>query len=93
MRSSRMTLRAVLAVKGGDDVYTPVIVSSTAAFLNLICIIGFNMLYSKLAVKLTDMEMPRTQSEYDDSLTLKMYLLQFVNCYSSIFYIALFKGK
>ncbi|XP_022645886.1 anoctamin-1-like isoform X2 [Varroa jacobsoni] len=89
----RMTLRAALALKGGDDVYTPVIVSSTAAFLNLMCIIGFNMLYSRLAVKLTDMEMPRTQSEYDDSLTLKMYLLQFVNCYSSIFYIALFKGK
>lgn len=37
--------------------------------------------------------MPRTQTEYDDSLTLKMYLLQFVNCYSSIFYIAFFKGK
>ncbi|KAK8788908.1 hypothetical protein V5799_021318 [Amblyomma americanum] len=38
-------------------------------------------------------EMPRTQTEYDDSLTLKLYLLQFVNCYSSIFYIAFFKGK
>ena len=31
--------------------------------------------------------------EFEDSLTLKMYLLQFVNYYASIFYIAFFKGK
>lgn len=35
----------------------------------------------------------RTQTEFDDSLTLKIYLLQFVNYYASIFYIAFFKGK
>ncbi|CAH1800011.1 unnamed protein product [Owenia fusiformis] len=39
------------------------------------------------------MECLRTQSEYDDSLTLKLYMLQFVNYYSSIFYIAFFKGR
>lgn len=38
-------------------------------------------------------ELHRTQTEFDDSLTLKMFLLQFVNYYSSIFYIAFFKGK
>lgn len=37
--------------------------------------------------------MPRTQTEFDDSLTLKIYLLEFVNYYASIFYIAFFKGK
>jgi anoctamin-1 len=37
--------------------------------------------------------MPRTQTDFDNSLTLKMYLLQFVNYYSSIFYIAFFKGR
>lgn len=42
---------------------------------------------------LTEQELPRTQSEFEDSLTLKMYLLQFVNHYASIFYIAFFKGK
>lgn len=35
----------------------------------------------------------RTQTEFDDSLTLKIYLFQFVNYYASIFYIAFFKGK
>lgn len=38
-------------------------------------------------------ELLRTQTEFDDSLTLKIYLLEFVNYYASIFYIAFFKGK
>lgn len=50
-------------------------------------------LYSWLAVYLTELELHRTQTEFDDSLTLKMYLFQFVNYYASIFYIAFFKGK
>lgn len=46
-----------------------------------------------LAEYLTELELLRTQTEFDDSLTLKIYLLQFVNYYASIFYIAFFKGK
>lgn len=38
-------------------------------------------------------ELPRTQTDYENSLTLKMFLFQFVNYYSSCFYIAFFKGK
>jgi len=49
--------------------------------------------YDWLAVKLTEMELLRTQTEFDDSLTLKIYLFQFVNYYTSIFYIAFLKGK
>ena len=40
---------------------------------------------------MTDLELNRTQTEYDDSLALKIYLLQFINYYASIFYIAFFK--
>ncbi|XP_064489582.1 anoctamin-2-like isoform X2 [Ornithodoros turicata] len=90
----RMSVRTVLSLRTeAVSSYVPLITSSTAALLNLLCILLFNMVYTKLAVYLTELEMPRTQTEYDDSLTLKMYLLQFVNCYSSIFYIAFFKGK
>lgn len=49
-------------------------------------------MYDRVAVVMTDIENHRTQSEYDDSLTLKLYLLQFVNFYSSIFYIAFIQG-
>lgn len=44
------------------------------------------------AVALTA-ELPRTQTDYENSLTMKMFLFQFVNYYSSCFYIAFFKGK
>lgn len=50
-------------------------------------------IYTWLAERLTEVELLRTQTEFDDSLTLKIYLLQFVNYYASIFYIAFFKGK
>ena len=39
------------------------------------------------------LELHRTQSDYDDSFITKMYLFQFVNFYSSLFYIAFLKGK
>ena len=38
-------------------------------------------------------EMHRTQTEYEDNLTFKVFVFQFVNFYASIFYIAFFKGK
>ncbi len=49
-------------------------------------------MYDKVAEIMTNRENHRTQSEYDRSLTLKLYFLQFINFYSSIFYIAFFQG-
>ncbi|KAJ8977505.1 hypothetical protein NQ317_017123 [Molorchus minor] len=65
----------------------------TAACINLVFIVIFNYIYTYVAEYLTEFELLRTQTEFDDSLTLKIYLLQFVNYYASIFYIAFFKGK
>lgn len=73
--------------------YQIVFLPATTAVLNLIIITALNYLYDYLAVYLTNMEYRRTQTEYDESLTLKIYLFQFVNYYSSIFYIAYLKGK
>lgn len=73
--------------------YQIVFLPATAAVLNLVIITALNYLYDYLAVYLTNMEYRRTQTEYDESLTLKIYLFQFVNYYSSIFYIAYLKGK
>lgn len=73
--------------------YTVMILPATAAILNLIIITILNYVYDYLAVYLTNIEYRRTQTEYDESLTLKIYLFQFVNYYSSIFYIAFLKGK
>ncbi|BFZ24946.1 hypothetical protein BsWGS_27984 [Bradybaena similaris] len=51
------------------------------------------MIYGRLAFLLTDWEYLRTQSEYDSSITLKLFVFQFINCFSSIYYIAFFKGQ
>ncbi|XP_065163177.1 anoctamin-5 isoform X2 [Atheta coriaria] len=91
----RMSVLTALRVYG-DRVTTSsaiLFTTSTAASINLCCIIVFNWLYTYVAEYLTELELLRTQTEFDDSLTLKIYLLQFVNYYASIFYIAFFKGK
>ncbi|KAK9512825.1 hypothetical protein O3M35_001156 [Rhynocoris fuscipes] len=91
----RMSVLAALSVYGDAVIssYAILFTTTTAATINLICIVCFNWVYSCLAEYLTELEMLRTQTEFDDSLTLKMYLLQFVNYYASIFYIAFCKGK
>ena len=68
-------------------------ISTTGAAINLVCIMIVNQIYSYFAVYLTEWELIRTQTEFDDSLSLKIYVLQFVNYYGSIFYVAFFKGQ
>ncbi|XP_005300362.1 anoctamin-5 isoform X2 [Trachemys scripta elegans] len=73
---------------------TPQLATSvTASCLNFVIIMILNFLYEKIAVWITDMEIPRTHLEYENRLTMKMFLFQFVNYYSSCFYVAFFKGK
>ena len=69
------------------------IVSATAATINLIFINILKLLYGRVADKLTDWENPRTRTDYEDSFTLKMFWFQFANTYASIFYVAFFKGN
>ena len=68
-----------------------VIISFTASCISLIVIIFLNIIYQLAAVKLTEIELPRTQQEFDDSYSLKVFCFQFVNYYSTLFYIAFFK--
>ena len=46
-----------------------------------------------IARRITVMEFPRTQSEFEKSYTFKMFLFQFINNYSSLIYTAFFKGR
>lgn len=67
--------------------------SVTASLISFVVIMILNMLYERVAIWITDFELPRTKTDYENSLTLKMFLFQFVNYYSSCFYIAFAKGK
>ncbi|XP_052753913.1 anoctamin-1-like isoform X4 [Galleria mellonella] len=93
----RMSLLGATILRHNSNVlitYNPIMfTTATAACINLVLICLLNYIYQYLAEWLTEKELLRTQTEFDDSLTLKIYLLQFVNYYASIFYIAFFKGK
>ncbi|XP_035662539.1 anoctamin-1-like isoform X3 [Branchiostoma floridae] len=69
------------------------IVSGTAVTLNLIVILILDEIYGSVAAFLTQLECPRTETEYEDKLIFKLFLLKFVNSYASIFYVAFFKGR
>uniref|UniRef100_A0AAR2JF55 Anoctamin n=1 Tax=Pygocentrus nattereri TaxID=42514 RepID=A0AAR2JF55_PYGNA len=67
--------------------------SVTASCINFVIILILNFLYEYVAIWITDMEIPKTHLEYENKLTTKMFMFQFVNYYSSCFYVAFFKGK
>ena len=52
----------------------------------------FNFIYGYVAVALNNWENYELPSQYSDNLTVKLFLFQFVNSYTSLFYIAFFKG-
>ncbi|KAK2172730.1 hypothetical protein NP493_931g00039 [Ridgeia piscesae] len=91
----RMSVLGAMYLQEDERFYksASLVASATAACINLVLIVILNYTCSFVAVKLTDWECLRTQTEYDSSLTFKLYVLQFVNFYSSLFYIAFFKGR
>ncbi|KAF5304573.1 hypothetical protein FQA39_LY09624 [Lamprigera yunnana] len=89
----RMTLLASDELYADNTSYYTYVMPITAGILNLFCITILNYIYNYLAEVLTEMELQRTQTEYDESLALKIYMFQFVNYYSCIFYMAFLKGK
>jgi hypothetical protein len=62
--------------------------SIVASIINTIQITIFNMVYRKVAVFLTNAENQRTETEYEDSMIIKLFSFQFVNSYSSFFFLA-----
>eukprot|EP00064_Thunnus_orientalis_P009062 superscaffoldBa00001127_g9085 len=82
--------------------------TGTAVCINFCVIMLLNVLYEKVALLLTNLvcmfsvlhvslpvatEQPRTELEWENSFTFKMFLFQFVNLNSSTFYIAFFLGR
>ncbi|XP_067842783.1 anoctamin-7-like [Heptranchias perlo] len=59
-----------------------------SSLLNALSIAILNKVYQIIAVKMTDWENYRTQTDYNDALIIKLFAFQFANSYSSLFYIA-----
>jgi hypothetical protein len=59
-----------------------------ASILNAIQIQFFNYIYNMIADALTERENHRTDTEFEDSMVSKLFVFQFVNSYSSFFFLA-----
>ncbi|XP_076249418.1 anoctamin-4 [Calliopsis andreniformis] len=91
----RISLVSVFYSGGGTFLqkHAKIFTSVTAALVNLVIIMILTRLYHRLARWMVNMENPRTQTEYESSFTFKIFLFEFVNFYSSLIYIAFFKGR
>ena len=56
--------------------------------INAVFIIGMNIFWAITAQIMTEWENHRTETKFNDSLILKTFTFQFVNSYTSLFYIA-----
>lgn len=65
--------------------------STFVSIISSIQIILLNQYYSIYAIKLTESENHRTDTEFDDSLILKLFVFSFINSYASLFFIAFLK--
>uniref|UniRef100_A0A182N081 Anoctamin n=1 Tax=Anopheles dirus TaxID=7168 RepID=A0A182N081_9DIPT len=91
-RMSLMTSKNIYG-DGGPFSGKLIIFPATTASINLLVSTILTYVYQYVAEYMTNVEYRRTQTEYNESLNLKIYLFEFVNYYSSIFYIAFVKGK
>ncbi|XP_041953375.1 anoctamin-7 isoform X2 [Alosa sapidissima] len=69
------------------------IANISSSMVNLALILLMGQVYTALAEQLTKWEMHRTQTQNEDAFTFKVFIFQFVNFYSSPFYVAFFKGR
>uniref|UniRef100_A0A8C4EQ98 Anoctamin n=1 Tax=Dicentrarchus labrax TaxID=13489 RepID=A0A8C4EQ98_DICLA len=69
------------------------IANISGSIVNLGLILLMGRVYTALAEQLTKWEMHRTQTQYDNAFIFKVFIFQFVNFYSSPFYVAFFKGR
>lgn len=63
------------------------------AFINALQIKVMGFIYSYVARWLNDWENIEFQTEYDNALSSKLFMFQFVNSYTSLFYIAFVKSR
>uniref|UniRef100_A0A2K6TVX9 Anoctamin n=1 Tax=Saimiri boliviensis boliviensis TaxID=39432 RepID=A0A2K6TVX9_SAIBB len=90
------TIMAIVVSRSGNTVlaaWASRIASLTGSVVNLVFILMLSKIYVTLAHVLTRWEMHRTQTKFEDAFTLKVFIFQFVNFYSSPIYIAFFKGR
>ncbi|XP_063678304.1 anoctamin-7-like isoform X2 [Bolinopsis microptera] len=73
--------------------YAATLSSVSGSILQLIAITVLSQVYAWLAEKITLWENYRTETEFQNNLTVKRFIFEFFNYYGSCFYIAFVKGN
>nr|XP_055046542.1 anoctamin-2b isoform X2 [Misgurnus anguillicaudatus] len=91
----RVTISALMAMNPDPEVKANmrVTVTATAVVINLVVILILDEIYGMVAAWLTELEIPKTETNFEERLILKAFLLKFMNAYAPIFYVAFFKGR
>uniref|UniRef100_A0A8C2GGH7 Anoctamin n=1 Tax=Cyprinus carpio TaxID=7962 RepID=A0A8C2GGH7_CYPCA len=91
----RITISALMAMSSDPEVKSNVrvTVTATAVIINLVVILILDEIYGMVAAWLTELEIPKTETNFEERLILKAFLLKFMNAYAPIFYVAFFKGR
>uniref|UniRef100_A0A667X135 Anoctamin n=1 Tax=Myripristis murdjan TaxID=586833 RepID=A0A667X135_9TELE len=91
----RITVSALMAMSPDPETKSNVrvTVTATAVIINLVVILILDEIYGAVAVWLTELEIPKTETTFEERLILKAFLLKFMNAYAPIFYVAFFKGR
>lgn len=89
----RVAMTTIIRLTGSErlEIHGPFMLQASSACLQVVSIQLFGLFYVRLSKWLTNLENPRTQTEYDSLIAQKRYLLCFWNNYASLFYIAFVK--
>ncbi|XP_056621760.1 anoctamin-1 isoform X3 [Triplophysa dalaica] len=70
-----------------------VTVTTTAVIINLLVVLVLDEIYGAIAVWITELEIPKTESTFEEHVILKAFLLKSMNAFAPVFYVAFFKGR
>ncbi|CAL8374160.1 unnamed protein product [Arctogadus glacialis] len=68
-------------------------VTTTGIVLNMLVVLVLEEVYGAFAVWLTELELPKTEAEFEERLIFKSFFLKSMNSFAPIFYVAFFKGR
>uniref|UniRef100_A0A8C1XDY5 Anoctamin n=1 Tax=Cyprinus carpio TaxID=7962 RepID=A0A8C1XDY5_CYPCA len=70
-----------------------VTVTTTAVIINLLVVLVLDEIYGAIAAWITELEIPKTESTFEEHVILKAFLLKSMNSFAPVFYVAFFKGR
>ena len=84
-------LKAIMSLNKNFQVSGIQLGNIISGVMNALQILFFNSVYGDMALKLNHYENHRTDTEFEDALIAKTFAFQFVNSFTSMFYIAFMK--